>query len=39
MAKIRTTDDFRESLASSINSVANDTMDSDKARNITKLAG
>ena len=38
MAKIKTTGDLREFLASAINSVANGTMDSDKARNITKLA-
>lgn len=38
MAKITTTGELREFLASAINSVANGTMDSDKARNITKLA-
>lgn len=38
MAKITTTGDLREFLASAINSVANGTMDTDKARNITKLA-
>lgn len=38
MAKIKTTGDLREFLASAINSVANGTMDTDKARNITKLA-
>jgi hypothetical protein len=38
MAKIQTTGGLREFLASAINNVANGTMDSDKARNITKLA-
>ena len=38
MAKINTTGDLREFLCSAINSVANGTMDTDKARNITKLA-
>jgi len=39
MAKITTTGELREFLCSSINSVANGTLDTDKARNITKLAG
>lgn len=39
MSKITTTGDLREFLGSAINSVANGTMDTDKARNITKLAG
>jgi|TARA_R110000824_G_scaffold192484_4_gene374696 hypothetical protein len=39
MAKITTTGDLREFLCSAINAVANGTMDADKARNITKLAG
>jgi hypothetical protein len=38
MAKINTAGDLREFLASAINSVANGTLDPDKARNITKLA-
>ena len=38
MAKISTTGDLREFLCSSINSVANGTMDIAKAREITKLA-
>lgn len=38
MAKITTTGSLREFLAGAINSVANGTMDTDKARNITKLA-
>ena len=39
MAKITTTGDLRDFLCSAINSVANGTMDVEKARNITKLAG
>ncbi len=39
MAKIETTADLRKFLCASINSVANGTMDVEKARNITKLAG
>lgn len=38
MAKIKTSGQLREFLCSSINQVANGTMDTDKARNITKLA-
>ena len=38
MAKIKNTGDLREFLCSAINSVANGTMDTDKARNVTKLA-
>lgn len=38
MAKIKTTGDLRDFLASAINSVANGIMDTDKARNVTKLA-
>lgn len=38
MAKIKNTGDLREFLCSTINSVANGTIDTDKARNITKLA-
>ena len=39
MAKINTAGDLREFLCSSINSVANGTMDIAKAREVTKLAG
>lgn len=39
MAKINTSGDLREFLCSSINSVANGTMDIAKAREVTKLAG
>jgi hypothetical protein len=39
MAKITTTGELREFLCSSINSVANGTMDIPKAREVTKLAG
>jgi hypothetical protein len=39
MAKITTTGELREFLCSSINSVANGTMDISKAREVTKLAG
>ena len=39
MAKINTAGDLREFLCSSINSVANGTMDISKAREVTKLAG
>jgi hypothetical protein len=39
MAKIATAGDLREFLCSSINSVANGTMDISKAREVTKLAG
>ena len=39
MAKINTAGDLRSFLCSSINSVANGTMDISKAREITKLAG
>ena len=39
MAKITKTGELRELLCSAINSVANGTMDVEKARNITKLAG
>ncbi|WP_395504757.1 hypothetical protein [Ectopseudomonas hydrolytica] len=38
MSKITTTGELREFLASAINAVANGTMDTEKARNITKLA-
>lgn len=38
MAKITTTGDLREFLCAAINGVGNGTMDTDKARNITKLA-
>lgn len=38
MAKINTTGDLRAFLCSMINGVANGTVDSDKARNATKLA-
>jgi len=38
MAKINTSGDLREFLCSTINGVANGTVDADKARNITKLA-
>lgn len=38
MAKIKTTGQLREFICSVINGVANGTMDTDKARNITKLA-
>lgn len=38
MSKITTTSELREFLCGSINSVANGTMDVEKARNITKLA-
>jgi len=38
MAKIKTTGDLREFLCSSINLVANGTMDPQKARDITKIA-
>lgn len=39
MAKITNTGELRELLCSAINAVANGTMDADKARNITKIAG
>ena len=39
MAKINTAGDLRSFLCSSINSVANGTMEITKAREITKLAG
>lgn len=39
MSKITTTGELREFLCSAIDAVANGTMDADKARNITKLAG
>lgn len=39
MAKISTAGDLREFLCSSINAVANGTMDIAKAREVTKLAG
>ena len=38
MAKITTSGELREFLCSAINSVGNGTMDTDKARNITKLS-
>lgn len=38
MAKITSTGELREFLCMAINSVANGTMDTEKARNITKLA-
>lgn len=38
MAKIKTTGDLREFLASTINSVANGTIDPQKASSINKLA-
>lgn len=38
MSKIRTSGDLREFLCSAINSVANGTMETNKARDITKLA-
>ncbi|HBS81512.1 MAG TPA: hypothetical protein DD989_23095 [Pseudomonas sp.] len=38
MAKIKTSGDLREFLCSTINGVANGTVDPDKARNITKLS-
>lgn len=38
MSKIKTTGELREFLCSTINAVANGSMDTDKARNITKLA-
>ena len=38
MAKIKTSGDLREFLCSTINGVANGTVDPDKARNVTKLA-
>lgn len=38
MAKIKTTGQLREFICSAITGVANGTMDTDKARNITKLA-
>jgi len=38
MAKIETSGALREFLCSMINGVANGTVDSDKARNVTKLA-
>lgn len=38
MAKITTSGGLREFLCSAINSVGNGTMETDKARNITKLA-
>ena len=39
MAKINTAGDLRSFLCSAINSVANGTMEINKAREITKLAG
>jgi hypothetical protein len=39
MSKIKTTGQLREFLCSSINSVANGTLDVQKASHITKLAG
>jgi hypothetical protein len=39
MSKIKTTSELREYLLSAITLVGNGTMDSDKARNIVKLAG
>lgn len=38
MAKIKTTGQLREFLCSMINGVANGTVDSEKARNVTKIA-
>jgi hypothetical protein len=38
MAKITTAGELRQFLCSAINAVGNGTMDTDKARNITKLA-
>jgi hypothetical protein len=38
MAKITTSGQLRDFLCSMINGVANGTFDSDKARNVTKLA-
>lgn len=39
MAKITNTGQLRDFLCSAINAVGNGTMDAEKARNITKLAG
>ena len=39
MAKITNTGELRAFLCSAINAVGNGTMDAEKARNITKLAG
>lgn len=39
MPKIETTGDLRQFLCASINAVANGTMDTEKARNIVKMAG
>lgn len=38
MAKITTTGELREFLCAMINGVANGTVDTEKARNVTKLA-
>jgi hypothetical protein len=39
MAKITNTGQLRDFLCAAINAVGNGTMDAEKARNITKLAG
>lgn len=39
MAKITSSGELREFLCSCINNVANGTMDANKARDVTKLAG